>query len=123
MNKNTHTPDDEKWEEFAELKLIKQDDVLVEGYCIPLDGKQFRIFVGNEIKRGKRGYFLKIMYDWGKNTTIDFDKRRKDFPQATAIFNRYIPNAWSKGDTYRCTSHRYLPCQNRQPSCPQGRGD
>lgn len=107
MSKEKITPNDEKWEEFARLKLIKQDDVLVEGYCIPLDGKPFRIFVGNEVKRNARGYFLKLMYDWGCDTTIDLDKRKADFPQTTEIFISFLPKAWvNKGKTHRC--YKYI---------------
>ncbi|MCR5589358.1 MAG: hypothetical protein K6F72_07065 [Bacteroidales bacterium] len=106
MSKNPIKPKDEEWIEFAELKQIKQDDVLVKGYCIPLDGRNFRIFVGNEVKRDERGYFLKLMYGWGRDTSIDLDKQKRDFPEATAIFRRYLPKAWAKGRTY--FSYKYI---------------
>ena len=106
---NTHlnTPNDGEWTPFAKLTKIYQPDKLIEGYCIPLDGKQFRIFVADEKTNGQRGYFLKLMYMTGKEKDINLTTQQKDFPQTTSIFERYLPNSWTnKGSTYHC--YKYI---------------
>lgn len=110
MNKkNTYlnTSNDEGWAPYAKLTGIYQPDELIEGYCIPLDGKQFRIFVADEKTNGQRGYFLKLMYMTGKEKDIDLSTQQKDFPQTTSIFERYLPNSWiNNGTTYHC--YKYI---------------
>lgn len=106
-SKKTNSHVNDEWKPFARMETIWQRDDLIEGYCIPLDGKQFRIFVGNEVKRDNRGYFLKLMYEWGKDETINLDKQKADFPQTTTIFNSFLPKAWvNKGRTRRC--YKYI---------------
>lgn len=102
---NTHV--NEKWEPFARMGTIWQPDELIEGYCIPLDRRQSRIFVANEMVRPQRGYFLKLMIDKGQDVTINLDKQKAEFPQTTEIFNSFLPKAWvNKGRTRRC--YKYI---------------
>ncbi len=100
-------PAEEKWVSFARMGSIRQPDDLIEGYCIPLDGKEFRLFVMEELTGTKRGYILKLMLGWGDDTTIDLQRQRKSFPEATNLMNLHIPDAWvNKGKTRRC--YKYM---------------
>ena len=92
--KKTVTSINENWEPFTRMETIWQPDKLIEGYCIPLDGKEFRIFVADERVNPQRGYFLKLMLEKGQDETICLDKQKADFPQTMKIFNSYLPHAW-----------------------------
>lgn len=97
----------ETWEPFARMKSIPQRDQLIEGYCVPLDNKQFRIFVADELAGTRRGYFLKLMYEWGQDEIVNFDKQKDVFPQVTEVFKKNLPNAWVNiGRTLRC--YKYI---------------
>ena len=99
--KKTSTLADGQWVPFARLETIPQPDELIEGYCIPLDGKQFRIFVADERVNNPRGYFLKLMFEWGNDTEVNLDKQQDEFPQTTKIFKSFLPKAWINRGTKR----------------------
>ena len=100
-------PTIEQWEPFAQMKFLLQRDELIEGYCIPLDGKRFRIFVANELTGTQRGFFLKLMYEWGKDEEVNLVSQKDKFPQTTEIFNRYLPGSWiNRGAKHR--SYKYI---------------
>ena len=89
------------------MKSIPQRDQLIEGYCVPLDNKQFRIFVADELVGTRRGYFLKLMYEWGQDEIVNFDKQKDVFPQLTEVFKKNLPNAWvNRGRTRHC--YKYI---------------
>lgn len=108
----TNNSADGLWVPFARFTTLEpspnRNDTLVEGYCIPLDGKHFLIFVAKERENidNSRGYFLKLMYEWGNDAKVDLDKQ-DEFPQAKRIFEDYLPDAWvNKGVTYHC--YKYI---------------
>ena len=106
-NNKKVTSVNESWEPFARMESLLQRDQLVDGYCVPLDGKHFRVFVANEVTGTRRGYFLKLMYEWGQDEAINLDKQKDVFPQATEIFKKYLPKAWvNRGKTRRC--YKYI---------------
>ena len=81
-------------------------DQLVEGYCVPLDGKQFRILVADETTGTQKGFFLKLMYEWGKDTKVDL-REEILYPEATEIFKGYLPKSWiNRGKTRHC--YKYI---------------
>lgn len=106
-SKKSCAPANEKWVPFARMETIKQPDELIEGYCIPLDKEEFRIFVADEKVPPRRGYFLKLMFEWGKDENINLDAQKEVFHQVTKIFEDFLPDAWiNKGTTYRC--YKYI---------------
>lgn len=89
-------------EEFAEHFR----DQLVEGYCVPLNGKQFRIFVADEITGTQRGFFLKLMYEWGIDETVDI-RDEALYPDVSKVFKNYLPKSWvNRGKTRHC--YKYI---------------
>ena len=48
-NNKKVAPVNEPWEPFARMESLLQRDRLIDGYCVPLDGKHFRIFVADEV--------------------------------------------------------------------------
>ena len=106
-NNKKVTPVNEPWEPFARMESLLQRDQLIDGYCVPLDGRHFRIFVADEVTGTRRGYFLKLMYEWGQDETINLDKQKDVFPQTTEVFKQYLPKAWvNRGKTRRC--YKYI---------------
>lgn len=82
-------------------------DRLIEGYCIPLDGQEFRLFVMEERTGTKRGYILKLMLGWGNDTAVDLQRQKSQYPQAIELMKRHLPDAWvNKGKARRC--YRYI---------------
>lgn len=105
--KKLNVSTNEKWEPLVRMGKIAQPDELIEGYCIPLDGREFRIFVADERVKPQRGYFIKLMYEWGQDETINLNKQKDDFPQTTKVFNSFLPKAWvNQGKTRRC--YKYI---------------
>ncbi|MGX8712666.1 MAG: hypothetical protein ACSW8I_03145 [bacterium] len=82
-------------------------DRLVEGYSINLDGNLFHIFVMEELTGTCRGYIIKLMLGNGDNTSVDLQREKSKFPEATGIMKRHLPDAWvNKGKTRRC--YKYI---------------
>ena len=82
-------------------------DRLIEGYEITLDGKLFRIFVMEELTGTQRGYILKLMLGWGTDTSVDLQKQKKLYPEATDLMKRHLPDAWvNKGTSIHC--YKYI---------------
>ena len=71
-------------------------DPLIEGYCLTLDGEEFRVFVANETVGSRRGYFIKIMYHLGLDKTVVLGDEKR-FPQANTIFRKYCKGFWKTG--------------------------
>lgn len=96
---------------FTDLKYTgNKNDQLIEGYCVPLDGQEFRLFVLNEITGSKRGFILKIMFQLGTDYITDI-RDRTAFPQTNSIFRdtRFRRGDWknqAKKDGRHC--YKYI---------------
>jgi type IV secretory pathway TraG/TraD family ATPase VirD4 len=102
------------WKAYRAFNDLKdtgnKNDQLIEGYCVPLDGQEFRIFVLNELTGTKRGFILKIMFQLGTDYFTDI-RDRILFPQTNSIFRdaRYGRGDWknkAKKDGRHC--YKYI---------------
>ena len=82
------------WSPFATFSSINHAyhnglTISVPGYCIPLNGEQYRIFVAKWERKSSQkilvDYICKLMYEWGTDHNIDID----DNPDAVQIFNAH----------------------------------
>lgn len=87
-----------------------QKEELIDGYCIPLDGEEFRVLVTKKLSGREPGYQVKVTYHWGDDIGISLDNAQL-YPQATSIFKRYRYGEWVTEDPTRrgCKSINFGP--------------
>ena len=76
---------------------LNQKAELIDGYCIPLDGEEFRVLVAKKLSGHEPGYQVKIMYHWGDDIGISLDNAQL-YPQTNDIFARYHKGEWVTED-------------------------
>lgn len=99
------------WSPFATFSSINHAyhnglTISVPGYCIPLNGEQYRIFVAKWERKSSQkilvDYICKLMYEWGTDHNIDID----DNPDAVQIFNTHTNVRWGKNNDIK--SYKYV---------------
>ena len=82
---------------FGRITSLKESlfpkEELIDGYCIPLDGEEFRVFVTRKMIGRNPGYQVKIAYHWGDDIGISLDNAQL-YPQATTILQQYHRGEW-----------------------------
>ena len=76
---------------------LNQNEELIDGYCIPLDGEEVRVFVARKKSGREPGYKVRIMYHWGDDIGISLDNAQL-YPQANDIFDRHRRGEWVTED-------------------------
>ncbi|MBO4599355.1 MAG: hypothetical protein J5641_01320 [Bacteroidales bacterium] len=82
---------------------LSQTDELIEGYCFPMDGEDFRVYVAKRVVGPHPGYNLNITCHWGDDIGISLDNANL-YPQANAILNKFNQGEWFNADPLRRAS-------------------
>lgn len=69
--------------QFRKLESLRNTanagDNLIEGYQLIIDNEEFLVFVMNENTGTQRGYILKLMFQDGKNDSVNLSEKKNDF--------------------------------------------